>query len=633
MFVKRLAASFTLLLIVISSAAPQSLDLQNDLKKDEQKLKEEREKKALELLDETIKESRSLVIAENRVRIQVEAADLLWARDEKRARELFKECIASLNEIARSVIPVTERADAISFGENASFQQAPSNSYLITLAASQLRQEILQALLKRDIKWAREFLRASRLSAGSAEANSWMQNYDVVMDIQLANEIVETDPKQAFELVQENLDSAFSAGQSDNLINIIKKLQTRDSDAATRLAEGLMKKFRSENVSGNRGVLILAMNFLAAASPQNNGASAEKQPALKKAAPLLNEQSLKDLTEMLAAAAMKDRSDSDEAEDGYSNVNLMALQSVMPQIEKYAPSRAPALRAKINEFNKALDPRSRAYSELVSKGNDATVEDMVNAASKMPSGDGEPFYAQAVRMAIEKGEVERARQIVNEKIKSEDDRKSLIAEIDRQTLTSSAVQGKREEVRQMLARVESPEDRAMILIQLTTALSERGDKKGALQLIGEARGLLGFRPETSMQFGMLIELARAAAAIDPAQGFELLEGMIEQFNLLAAASAAIDAFEGRQQFREGEMFLRGSSIIGNAAQSWSDSMQTLARSDFDRARISVARFQRIELRLMIQLAIVKSVLADKSGAKDNPGRRLDNLFKNRAAMK
>jgi hypothetical protein len=61
-------------------------------------------------------------------------------------------------------------------------------------------------------------------------------------------------------------------------------------------------------------------------------------------------------------------------------------------------------------------------------------------------------------------------------------------------------------------------------------------------------------------------------------------------------------------------------------------MQMFARRDWDRARISSSRFQRVELRLMIQLAIARGALSDKEEEKGNPSKRMEYLFKNRAAI-
>lgn len=66
-----------------ATTQPQSVSNQ----KEEGKLK--LESKALALLEEVISETQTLKLPENRVRVQIASGDMLWARDEARARELF----------------------------------------------------------------------------------------------------------------------------------------------------------------------------------------------------------------------------------------------------------------------------------------------------------------------------------------------------------------------------------------------------------------------------------------------------------------------------------------------------------------------------------------------------------------
>ena len=67
-----------------------------------EKQKAEREKNAYRLLDQIVDEAQSLRLTENRVRIQITAADMLWDQNQGRARSL----------LARFHCPRTTRARA-----------------------------------------------------------------------------------------------------------------------------------------------------------------------------------------------------------------------------------------------------------------------------------------------------------------------------------------------------------------------------------------------------------------------------------------------------------------------------------------------------------------------------------------
>src|SRR5262245_13079710 len=57
---------------------------------EEKKVAKELEKKALALIDEMIGEAMALRLVENRVHILIGALGVLWARNENRARALFR---------------------------------------------------------------------------------------------------------------------------------------------------------------------------------------------------------------------------------------------------------------------------------------------------------------------------------------------------------------------------------------------------------------------------------------------------------------------------------------------------------------------------------------------------------------
>ena len=69
------------------------------------------EKKALDLLDRTIGDARSLRLPENRARVQFTAGDLVWKRDEKRARAFFAEAAASCAEMISGIDITNRRGD------------------------------------------------------------------------------------------------------------------------------------------------------------------------------------------------------------------------------------------------------------------------------------------------------------------------------------------------------------------------------------------------------------------------------------------------------------------------------------------------------------------------------------------
>ena len=100
--ISKLAGVLSVLLLVLpivraQSAPPEASPAQ------QKKTRAERDKKTLVLVDEIIKETQGLKLPENRIRIGMRLAGSLWPRDEKRARSLFQDTVASLGEITAAV--------------------------------------------------------------------------------------------------------------------------------------------------------------------------------------------------------------------------------------------------------------------------------------------------------------------------------------------------------------------------------------------------------------------------------------------------------------------------------------------------------------------------------------------------
>jgi len=117
---------------------------------DQEKEKAEREKNAYRLLDQVIDEAQSLHLAENRVRIQINAADMLWDQNQARARSLFSMAAESVAELARTqTTDVTRRP--VPYGSG------PPN-----LRSFQLRQDLVLTAARHDAALAYQLLAATK---------------------------------------------------------------------------------------------------------------------------------------------------------------------------------------------------------------------------------------------------------------------------------------------------------------------------------------------------------------------------------------------------------------------------------------------------------------------------------------
>ena len=102
----KILTHFLLTLIVVgivftSSAAQNDLTPQALSDGDKTESKETIEKQAHLLLDQVIAGIGPLKLPENRSRLEIVAADLLWKRDQARARALFSDAAANVIELEK----------------------------------------------------------------------------------------------------------------------------------------------------------------------------------------------------------------------------------------------------------------------------------------------------------------------------------------------------------------------------------------------------------------------------------------------------------------------------------------------------------------------------------------------------
>lgn len=614
-------------------AQPSVIDQQQQTTtQDEQKQAQAAlEKQALKLLDQTVAEAQSLRLPENRLRVQVMAGDALWTHDEARARSLFAEAGAGLGALVAGL---------------ANNDQQQFNT------AVQVRRETLNVIAQRDPSLALDILRATRLP--QAADNRLMMRVDPEANFEfgLLTLIAANDPKQALQKAEEMLSKGEYSGA---LLNLLAKLQTKDKDAAARLTEDILKALRGENLTTNQNARNLALSLLRPgprsvaakttlasvtgsvtgsdqATPANSGPLTNTTvSATLSSAQVLDEAAYRELLEAVinSALSVTPQSTAAGARGGgaggrgggpgfgprinFGNQNeangtllLASVRSLLPQIDKYAPTRAALVRQKLTAAGISTDQPTNVRDQMNTLMQQGSVDAMLNVAAQVPPGAQGRFYQQAAMQAVEEGNPDRARQIANDHL-SPDERTQVLQAIERQQVVRAATQGRLEEAQQMLARLQSDEERLDALTQIAALLVKNGDKKPAQQLLEEARTLVSRRAENYQQLEAQLRVAQAFADIDPARSFEVLAPGISQINELLGAAALLNGFEGRF-FKDGELPLRGGGSLSGIITEYAQELAALARLDFDEAQATADKFQRLEPRLIAKLTIARGVL-------------------------
>ena len=570
--------AFALLFLLASTVYSQT-PTPTPQKEDERQAQKELERKALGMLDEVIKDSESYKQLENRVRIRATAAYILWKHDEPRARTLFKEAIASLNDILKN----TDEAD-------------PRRMFG---GPRQLRAEMIQMLSQRDAQLARQLLRLSPPAKSTGSENSY--DIDRQMDLNLAQEIASNDPKLAADIARESL----SRGLSYQLPSIIAAMRAKDPETAARLASDLIARLRTEKLDSNGEARNVAFGLLRAVV---ESAELDAGADGKIVKPLLDQTTMSELTEMVVSETL--RSPTENAE------MLSALQRMTPVIEKYAPGLAVQVRAKAPKRDEAEEDEEtetpvnewRKYADIFQKGS---ADELLAAAQKAPPQIRDSLYQAAVNKLLISGDTAGARQITADKIQDPSQREQMMREVDKASAVAAVEQGKTEESRKLLLALKTLEERAGLLTELAAASVAKGDKKTALQFLEEARELVASRARNVNQLTAQLRVAHGYVQVDPSRSLAMLEPIIDQLNELLAAATVLGGFFVDELVQDDEIMLGpvGNLLGAGLLQQYVGDIAAIAKADFDRTKALVDKFQRDEIRTLMRLILAQSILA------------------------
>lgn len=595
-------------------AAPTS-DATEKTDDEKQKEKEALEKKAAALLEQILNDVQMLKLPENRLRVQIVAGDLLWKRNESRARSMFSLAGDGIAELMKN---------------------QDNNSRRVS---GQLRQELVLTAALHDAQLAYQLVAATKtpVAPGDSDANNRRGNSDAAIEQNLLALVARTDPKLAAQKAEEALEKdQFPI----TLTRVLAELQTKDKEAFTKLSERLVGKLLTANMLSNSESGALALNLLQAGPRPAEKAtdSGTAAPALQGRfnVPLLNQSVFPDLLGVVIDAALKmtppsatqragnqrqqgggrgrapvvvggsDAQLSDaQIEQNNARRLLFGLQNLLPQIDQFAAGRATAVRQKLSEAGGNGNSR-QAFSNaaMVSMQPTATADSILEAAPNAPPQLQPRLYQQAAMKALDEGNADRARQIANDHLDTRT-RDSVLQRVEFQQIAKKIEADNMDQLRQSLAELRNDDERIDLLLQMVALQSK--DKVLAAKLLGEAQRLTNRHATNYRQFEQQLAVSSAFVPIDAARSLEVLDPGISQLNELLSAAAVLSGFEVTV-FRDGEMPLEPGNTLTSMVGRYGQQIAALATKDFDRAETAANKFQLTEPRLMARLAIVRSVL-------------------------
>lgn len=620
---------FTFLMALALFAAPitnvQAQEKPTEpLTEEQKKEKEENEKRAFALIEQIANEAQFLRLPENRIRMQIGLADLLWVQSPERARAMFSLAADGVAEIIRT-------------NNDAGDMQRRRGQNAVR-SGMQLRQELVLAAARHDAPLAYQLLSATR-PLPSAIANPNDPGSERRVDIEdlleqsLLSQIASMDPKFALQQAEQSLDKG---ELNRSMAEVLRQLQAKDKEAAAKFEDRIIKKLQSSDLLATTDVGTLALSLL-----QPGPRSGSSTPVSAYMSPIISASAYQDLLASVIDAALKATPQAGgaqrrqsanrgrgtntstpsprtpnnasqprptEAQSDQTNARrlLNGLRNLLPQVDQYAPSKASALRQKLTESG-VTENRRGQMSQMANVMQAGNSETLLSAASTAPPALQSRMYREAALRALAEGNPDRAKQIANEHLEART-RDSVLQTIDFRQLANKAEGIRIEEIRQALAALPSDGERINSLLQMSESI-RKTDPELALQLVDQAREYTNRRATGYQQFEQQLRVSSAYNALGSTQAFDVLEPGINQLNELLAAAAVLSGFE-TNVFRDGEMPLQGGSSLGDTVRRYAQQIGALAKTDYERAQALANRFQNAEPRVVARLAMAQALLGN-----------------------
>lgn len=529
------------------------------------------EKKALDLIESLSGQVGNLHSPANLMRAQCAVGDLLWARDEKRARSLFTAALAQL----------TSRISELDYSDPEVYREMN--------AIFQSRQELVMRIAGHDADLAMTALRQTRFQNDSAirVRNNFNYQNEANLEMNVANLIAGKDPAAALKLARNSL----SRGVTWNVISFLPQLYQKDQKSGQSLYQEIVTKIKDENLNRNTDLANNAWNLLTSFQP-----------------PQADEDTFKDLLTVMVANLFSINRQT-QGGIGMAHNLYYQIERIAPLIEKYAPSRTAELREWSQAVERTLEPSARMYQEMHRISQNGTVDEMLALASKYPPEFQNLLYQNAAWKALSTGDTARAKEIA-EMSSDPVQRRQMLDQLNNQALSAAEGENKIVEARRLVDQAKNVNQKIEILLRTASTIAAE-DKKAALGLLAEAKTILASAPQSAAQFQSHLRLAQTYLNFDVEQSFAILQPLILKLNELVSAAAVLDGIDA-QYLKDGEWVMPGTNNLGNVVNSLDQTLAALGQKDFDRARTLADQIERPEMRLLIEIDLALAALGGKA---------------------
>lgn len=523
-----------------------------------------------------------------RIKAQLQAAQLIWSSDEKRASKYFVDATTGFKEYLASL--------------DAGSDKYPQQFQYLT----ELRFQIIQILAERDPDAALSFIYSSKLPANPYENKRSQSTQEGLLEVSLANRIATTDPNRALQIARQSLKSHYSV----NLVSTVGLLRQKNPELAAQFASEIASKLLNEKLLTKPEAASVVINLLrfgqnpirnSVISPDGNTpritilTDTQYRELLQKA-----------VTEALSFSRPPSGTYSPER-DAALNL-LYGLRQFGPELDSVPGGGMAAVQKKLAELNPDASSGNQ-YQNLI--GNNS-FEAALEGIEKVPLDQREQLYIQLANREANSGDTARARQIINERITNPHQRRQALANLEQQESSRAVSKGKVEDALRIIGALRTPRERAMQITQIANQIGPGQKRANAINLLEQARSLLGssLQAQDQDQMNALIEIARAFGKYDSKRSFEILDPLIDQVNDLCAAARTMEGF-GPEYYEDEELSLQNGNSVAQIAARMSNAIGALALVNFERAKVVSDKLRLPEVRLRAYLEIAQQTIQAK----------------------
>ncbi|HKE04215.1 MAG TPA: hypothetical protein VKE91_09150 [Blastocatellia bacterium] len=550
------------------------------------------QEQAILILNKLFESTKDFADDERRVKTQARIADTLWEYDPQNARRQFAEAFRSIERIEDEPRPLP-------------FFDTPKTF---------LRLGVLDLIAKRDADLAEKLISdVPKLPANNDQHSPTRpQRGGRNHYLNLAGELISTDPQRAAALIPK----AFNDGFSTYLLAALSSLRRKKPETADELFCRALAEIQPNPDAPMADLFAIAWYF----APDSEGAANHNANERKDGISAPTEVIKPILVEPLLnfafkAVTIESANEQKRMTEPQRRKRMMMLDMIdagivawlLPLFEIYQPERAAFIRSHLGQIENTIPP---SVYESANTPRPTTVQGLLDAAqTKSKAFEKDMLYADAARKAEEAGDFDRALAITE---KLSDKRMGMDVGLIRNSAVIHATdKGDVDAAYRYAKGISDPFDQTKALCRIARKSFEKSDLQRATELINEAEKIIAkSRPNLKKVF-TLLDVASAITIINPAHGFEAVNVIIEVINQISSGKSQSDGMD----------FIRDSD-------TFDESLGALARADFQRALRLALAITDSDVSMLAQLAVCRGVLFEPKERRGESGKETKGRGRN-----